>query len=183
MKRQHIDLAPVSLRRQLHRLHPAARALAVAGLLLCVLAGVRAQKLLARLDALDAQTAHLAARAAQSARLPATVASEPIAAPQATAVNAAVARLNLPWGEILDALEAATPKQVALLSIAPEPSRATLRIEAEGSRSEDMIDYLKALEQQPLFGRVYLVKHEIARDGTDGVVRFEVEAQWRRGGP
>jgi Tfp pilus assembly protein PilN len=95
-------------------------------------------------------------------------------------VNAAVARLNLPWDDILDALEAATPQQVALLSITPEPSRALLKVEAQVATSEAMIDYLKALEKQPLVGRVYLVKHEHVRDGADSVIRFQIEAQWRR---
>lgn len=179
MRVLNIDLAPFSLRRQLHRIHPAARGLAVAALLLCVLAGFRAHKLLARLDSLDAQAAHLAARAAESTRSAVRVPSEPVDAKQGAAVNAAVARLNLPWDDILDALEAATPKQVALLSITPEPSRALIRIEAQGS-GEDMIAYLKALEQQPLIGRVYLVKHETARDSANGIIRFQIEALWRR---
>jgi hypothetical protein len=43
-----------------------------------------------------------------------------------------------------------------------------------------MIDYLTQLEQQPLFERVTLVRHERMRDGMDGVIRFQIEAQWRR---
>jgi Tfp pilus assembly protein PilN len=178
MKSLHIDFAPFTVRRQLHRIHPAARWLALAALLLCVLAGFRAQKLLVRLDSLDAQAAHLAARAAESARPVVAVTNEPIDVKQGAAVNAAVARLNLPWDDILNALEAATPARVALLSITPEPSRALLRIDAQGS-GEDMIAYLKALEQQPLIARVYLVKHEIARDSANGIIRFQIEAQWR----
>lgn len=182
MKPLHLDLAPFSMQRQLYRTHPIARWLVVAGLVSCVLAGYRAHKLFDRLDSLDRQSAHLAARAAQSARAHVKVTSAPVDAKQGAAVNAAVARLNQPWANILDAVEAATPPQVALLSIAPEPNRALLRIEAEGSNSHDMLDYLTALEQQPLFGRVYLVKHEVTRDGTDSVIRFLIEAQWRRTG-
>ncbi|MFM0340705.1 PilN domain-containing protein [Paraburkholderia fungorum] len=182
MRRLQLDLAPFSLRRQLYRIHPAARVLTLAGLLCCALAGFRAQKLLAHLDSLDSQAARLAARAEQSVRASMSVTSEPIEAKQGMAVNAAVARLNLPWGDILDALEAATPDKVALLSITPEPGRALLRIEAECSGSNDMIDYLKVLEQQPLFTRVNLVRHELTRDGTDGVIRFQIEAQWRGAG-
>jgi Tfp pilus assembly protein PilN len=179
MKRLQIDLARFSWRRQLYRIRPSARWLAMAGLLCCVLAGVRAHKLFGRLESLDEQAARFAARAAAAARSSETVASAPIDAKQATAVNAAVARLNLPWDDILNALEAATPRQVAVLSITPEASSALIRIEAEGNSSEDMIEYLKALGRQPLFARVYLVKHELTRDGTDGVFRFQLEAAWR----
>ncbi|HEY3596120.1 MAG TPA: PilN domain-containing protein [Paraburkholderia sp.] len=182
MKRLHIDLAPFSVRRQFFRTRPVARWLVLAGLLLCVLAGFRAQKLLARLDSLDSEAVHLAQRAVESARSLVRVTSAPIEVKQASAVNAAVARLNLPWDDILNAVEAATPHQVALLSITPEPARALLKIEAEGGSSADMIGYLKALEQQPLFGRVYLVRNELAKDHTDGVIRFQIEAEWRRAG-
>lgn len=185
MKRLHLDLAPFSLRREWYRLGPAPRAFALSALLLCVVAGFRAQKLLMRLDVLDGQLTRLEARA-DHARSATTVRTEPIDAKQAAAVNAAVARLNLPWNDILDAVEAATPSHIAVLSITPEPGRALIRIEAEASSgegsSQDMIDYLEALEQQPLFARVDLVKHELAKDGMDSVIRFSIEAQWRETG-
>ncbi|MFC0398994.1 PilN domain-containing protein [Paraburkholderia rhizosphaerae] len=180
MKRLHIDLAPLSARRQLHRTHTLVRCVALAALILCVVAGMRAHKLFGRLDRLQDEQASIASHAAQAARSRATVASRPIDAKQGAAVNAAVARLNLPWDDILDAVEAATPAKVALLSITPDPSRALLRIEAEGANSDEMIGYLKSLEQQPLFERVDLVRHELAKDHTDGVIRFQIEAQWRR---
>ncbi|CAD6547015.1 PilN domain-containing protein [Paraburkholderia sabiae] len=177
MKRLHIDLAPFSWRRMLDRTRPVVRVLSLAALLACAFAGYRAYGLLANLDSLDREAARLAARAA---RTTATRASAPIDAKQAAAVNAAVARLNLPWGEMLDAVEAATPSQIALLSITPEPGRALLKLEAECANAKDMIDYLTQLEQQPLFERVTLVRHERTKDGMDGVIRFQIEAQWRR---
>jgi hypothetical protein len=180
MKRLHIDLAPFSWRRALHRTRPVVRVLALAALLSCAFSGYRAYGLLANLDSLEREAARLAARAERSARGAATRASAPIDVKQAAAVNAAVARLNLPWGEMLDAVEAATPAPIALLSITPEPARALLKLEAECGDSKDMIDYLKQLEQQPVFERVTLVRHERTKDGMDGVIRFQIEAQWRR---
>src|ERR1700754_3415033 len=179
MKRLHIDLAPVSARRQLYRSHPLMRVLALAALIACVIAGLRAQKLLDRLDILERQQERIASHNAQAARSRATVSSQPIDAKQGAAVNAAVARLNLPWDDILDAVEAATPPKVALLSITPDPGRALLRIEAEGSGSADGLAYVRAMDHQPLFERVDLVRLELAKDHTDGVMRFQIEAQWR----
>jgi Tfp pilus assembly protein PilN len=185
MKRLNLDLAPFSLRREWYRIGPASRALALMGLLLCAVAGFRAQKLLVRLDVLDGQLARLEARA-EHARSSTTLGRETIDPKQAAAVNAAVARLNLPWNDILDAVEAATPSQVAVLSITPEPGRALIRIEAEANSgqgsSQHMIDYLKALERQPLFAGVNLVKYELAKDGMDSVIRFSIEAKWREAG-
>ncbi|WP_233451588.1 PilN domain-containing protein [Paraburkholderia caribensis] len=183
MKRLHIDLAPFGWRRTLHRTHVVVRVLVLAALLLCALAGFRAYRLLAHLDSLQTETARLASRTERMARASGASSSAPIDAKQAAAVNAAVTRLNLPWGSILDAVESATPSQVALLSITPEPGRALLKIEAECGSSKDMIDYLTQLEQQPLFERVTLVRHERMRDGMEGVIRFQIEAQWRRAQP
>jgi hypothetical protein len=179
MKPLSVDLAPFSMRREFHRVRPLARMLALAGLLLCVLAGLRVHERLLRLDSLDREAGRLAARAERAARGSADVKSEPVDAKQGAAVNAAVARLNLPWDALLDAVEAATPAQVALLSITPEPGRALVRIEAECGDSRGMIDYLTSLGRQPLFGAVNLVRHELSRDGPDSVIRFGIEVQWR----
>jgi Tfp pilus assembly protein PilN len=179
MKHLSLDLAPFSIRRELHRIRPLARVLALVGLLLCVLAGLRVHERLTRLDMLEREAQRITARAQRAMRASASVKTEPIDAKQGAAVNAAVMRLNLPWDALLDALEAATPSQVALLSITPEPARALIRIEAECGGSKDMLDYLTSLEGQPLFGAVNLVKHEVTKDGADSVIRFGVDVQWR----
>jgi hypothetical protein len=105
--------------------------------------------------------------------------SEPVDVKQAAAINLAVARLNLPWDNLLDAIEAATSTQIALMSITPEPGRALLRIEAECAGSKEMLDYLDSLGRQPLVGRVTLTRHELVKDGMDSVFYFQVEVQWR----
>jgi Tfp pilus assembly protein PilN len=87
--------------------------------------------------------------------------------------------LNLPWDDLLDAIEAATPAQIALMSITPEPGRALIRIEAECTGAREMLDYLSSLGRQPLLGRVTLTRHELVKDGMDSVLRFQVEVQWR----
>lgn len=179
MKHLSLDLAPFSVRRELYRIRRITRVFALVGALLCVLAGIRVHEHLSRLDALDRETARLAARVERLERASKAVKTTPIDVKQGTAVNAAIARLNLPWDGLLDAIEAATPPQIALLSITPAPGRALLRIEAECNVSKDMIDYLSALEQQPMLAGVNLVKHELVKDGGDSVLRFDVEVQWR----
>ncbi len=179
MKHLSLDLAPFSIRRELYRIRRITRVLALAGVLFCALAGIRIHEHLSRLDALDREAARVAARVERFERASRTVKTTPIDIKQGTAVNAAIARLNLPWDGLLDAIEAATPSQIALLSITPAPGRALVRIEAECNASKDMIDYLSALEQQPMLAGVNLVKHELVKDGGDSVLRFDVEVQWR----
>lgn len=177
-----IDLAPFSLRREWHRIRPSARLLALVGLLLCGVAAWRAQTLIVRLQALDAQTTRIVERNERILRAAQRVHREPVDIKQAAAVNLAVARLNLPWDALLDSIEAATPAQIALMTITPEPARALIRIEAECAGSQDLLDYLAALGRQPLLGRVTLTRHELVKDGMDPVLRFQVEVQWRGSG-
>jgi Tfp pilus assembly protein PilN len=179
MRNLPIDLAPFSLRREWYRIRPSARVLALAGLLLCGVAAFRAQGLIVHLQTLDAESTQIVERNDRAARVSQHVHSEPIDVKQAAAVNFAVARLNLPWDNLLNAIEAATPTQIALMSITPEPGRALIRIEAECAGSKDMLDYLASLGQQPLLGRVTLTRHELVKDGMDSVFRFQVEVQWR----
>ena len=174
-----IDLAPFSVRREWYRIRPSARVLGLAGLLLCGVAAFRAQTLLVHLQTLDGESARIVERIERAAHASQRVHSEPVDVKQAAAVNLAVARLNLPWDNLLDAIEAATPTQIALMSITPEPGRALIRIEAECAGSKDMLDYLGSLGQQPLLGRVTLTRHELVKDGMDSVFRFQVEVQWR----
>ncbi|MFM0739234.1 pilus assembly protein [Paraburkholderia xenovorans] len=174
-----IDLAPFSIRREWYRIRPSARALALAGVLLCGVAAYRAQTLLVHLQTLDGESARIVERNDRAAHASQRMHSEPVDVKQATAVNLAVARLNLPWDNLLDAIEAATPTQIALMSITPEPGRALIRIEAECAASKDMLDYLGSLGQQPLLGRVTLTRHELVKDGMDSLFRFQVEVQWR----
>ncbi|HTJ95079.1 MAG TPA: pilus assembly protein [Pararobbsia sp.] len=183
MRHLSLDLAPFSVRRELYRIRRTTRVFALVGALLCVWAGVRIHERFDRLDALDRETARLAQRVERFERASKAVKTTPIDVKQGAAVNAAIARLNLPWDGLLDAIEAATPVQIALLSITPTPGRALVRIEAECNTSKDMIDYLGALEQQPMLAGVNLVKHELVKDGGDGVLRFDVEVQWRGTAP
>ncbi|MGG1945575.1 PilN domain-containing protein [Trinickia sp. NRRL B-1857] len=179
MRRLSIDFAPFSVRRELSRVHPFALSLAVAGLLFCLLAGVRIHRLLSRLDSLDREAAHLAARAMRVNRRTAAASGEPIDPKLGSAVNSAIARLNVPWSDVLDALEAATPPQVFILSATPEAIGEKLKIEAQSGSPEQIVSYISALEQQPRFSSVYLMKHQRVRDGSADVIRFQIQAQWR----
>lgn len=174
-----IDLAPFSMRREWHRIRPSMRVLALVGVLLCGVAVFRAQTLIGRLRTLDGESARIVERNERAMHASSRVRSEPVDVKQAGAVNLAIARLNLPWDNLLDAIEAATPTQIALMSITPEPGRALIRIEAECEGSKEMLDYLDSLGRQPLLGRVTLTRHERVKDGMDSVFRFQVEVEWR----
>jgi hypothetical protein len=113
-------------------------------------------------------------------------AQRPLAAPtpslppeQAKAINAAIDELNVPWPDILQALEETRPKEVALLQVEPNTSRARLRIVAEAKSSAVLEDYVTALLQHPPFRR-FLPSHleEVVAEGQSRV-RLSFDLSWQ----
>jgi Tfp pilus assembly protein PilN len=178
MKRVRIDFAPPGLARTIHRTGPVGWSLAVLALGLCAGAGVVGWQTLERQRVLESR---LAAVRANSVAPVAVVPESPqpqVGALQAAAVNAAVLQLNLPWRALHDAIGAATPNTIALLSLEPDPRRRSMKITAEAKNSDDMIAYIEQLKQQELFGAVALLRHEINELDPNRPIRFQLDAQW-----
>lgn len=97
---------------------------------------------------------------------------------KAKSVNNAIARLNLPWHDLMDALEAATPNSIALLTLDPDPKTHLLRVTAEAKNSRDMTTYLKNLKVAGFFDSVLLTRHEINEQDPNRPLRFQFEARW-----
>ncbi len=179
MKRTNIDFAPRTLRRALFRVPPRFAGLLVPTACLCF---VLVSQLLAyqeEREQLEALQAAVAARA--NAVRPLPVAAQPtstVSEAQAQAVNDAVMQLNLPWRDLVEAVRAATPGNVALLALEPDAKRRTLRITAEAKSSDDMLAYVAKMEEQGWFASSALVRHEIAEQEPNRPLRFQLTAQW-----
>jgi Tfp pilus assembly protein PilN len=106
---------------------------------------------------------------------------KPVVIPEGRAleINAAILQLNLPWSDVFDAIEEATPANIALISIEPDPKKQLLKGEAEAINSDDMIAYIERLKKVALFVHVDLIKHEVNLQDQFKPIRFEFEAQWR----
>jgi hypothetical protein len=158
-------------------MHPAVLVLAVLGMLLCAQAGYAGYQLAGQRAARDAYERHLQER--RAARLQVRAAPViPIPEPQAAAINAAVLQLNLPWRELQEAVAAATPPAVAMLSMEPDARKSIVKLSAEVKNSEDMIAYIEALKQQEFFSNVVLTRHETMELDPNRPIRFQVEAAW-----
>ena len=181
MKALRIDFVPASPARAWHAAGP--------GLRLALLAAVAACGFVAALAVSNAQALAASAqsqRTAEAARpvRPARAASAPVVAEdEAAAVNGAVERLNLPWRDVFDAIEQATPDSVALLAIEPDAKRDVVRIVAEAGGTEDMLRYVERLKQQPFLTAAFLTRHDVDQADTNLPLRFQVEAHWRRVAP
>jgi len=183
MKRTHIDFAPRSLRRALFRVPPRFAGFLFPTAILCFVLVSQLRQYQEEREALEALQAAIAARSQAVRPLP--VAAQPaftVSDAQAQAVNDAVMQLNLPWRDLVEAVRAATPGNVALLALEPDAKRRTLRITAEAKNSDDMLAYLARMEEQGWFASSALVRHEIAEQEPNRPLRFQISAQWGTSG-
>lgn len=183
MKYTNIDFAPRTLRRALFRVPPRFAALLVPTACLCFGLVSQVVNYQEEREQLEALQAAIAAR--PSAVRPLPVAAAPkftVSDAQAQAVNDAVMQLNLPWRDLVEAVRAATPGNVALLALEPDAKRRTLRITAEAKSSDDMLAYVAKMEEQGWFASSALVRHEIAEQEPNRPLRFQISAQWGTSG-
>jgi Tfp pilus assembly protein PilN len=97
---------------------------------------------------------------------------------QLRAVNQAVGRMNVPWGNFFEALQGVSAPHVALLAIEPEASTLTLKGVAEAATPDAMIQYLEALKHTGFFKTVTLSHHEINMADPNAPIRFKFDATW-----
>lgn len=120
------------------------------------------------LRALQGQRGVMAARPTDARR--------PSLTPQQLQAWSQVARqLNTPWAALLDALEAHTPDDVALVSIEPDPRQNGLRLQAEAKTLDTLLAYAKELDRMAPFDGVRLIKHETNEQDANRPLRLSLE--------
>lgn len=179
MKALHLDFAAPSLSRMLANTSAMTWSIGVVALLALVVAGSSARTLMQQ-HATRQLTLQTLARLQHERMTPLPRADKPALPPaQVSAINGAIEQLNLPWRDLLDAIESATPASIALLALEPDARKHVLKGMAEAKDSAAMIDYIAALQLQPLFGSVALTRHEINEQDARKPLRFQFEAQWQ----
>ena len=179
MKKIRINLAPHSVLRSLYCTSLWTWLLTALGIALC---GCALVALLHQQLQLDQQLTRLHELDTTLARRrdikPATKKSA-ITDAQAAVVNGAIAQLNLPWDEVFDALETATPPTIALLSLDPDARRNTVKVLAEAKDSDGMVHYIEQVKKQELFTSVIITMHDVNQLDPNKPMRFQFEASWR----
>jgi hypothetical protein len=94
------------------------------------------------------------------------------------AANQISRELQMPWAEMLAALEAIPAPDVALLGVEPSALRHVVRITAEAKNSAAMLDYLQALQGGRQFSDVWLTSHLVQAQTPGTPVRFIVQLKW-----
>lgn len=178
MKTMQIDFAPPTLSRALLRLNTFTVIALAVGVVLCFSAGMAAFHVRMQRQAIQEEIQHTQTKLAKRLSITPVAKKTSISAAQAKAINLAVAQLNLPWQDVLDNIEAATPASIALLALEPDGKHHLLKGVAEARSPETMLAYVEELKRQPFFVSVILVKHELNEHDPNKPLRFQFEAHW-----
>jgi Tfp pilus assembly protein PilN len=107
-------------------------------------------------------------------------ASEPVMSiAQTQLLTSVIAQLNVPWSELLTALEAMKNPNVALLSVLPNPQKQQLELIGEARNIPALLSYLGALEDLTMLDHVTLQKHTVNESHPYQPVEFVIVARWR----
>ncbi|WP_148415776.1 hypothetical protein [Noviherbaspirillum massiliense] len=97
------------------------------------------------------------------------------------AANEIIHQLTMPWEQMFSTFELATSKDIALLSMEPDPKKKMVRVTAESKTTQAMLAYIRRLEKSVLLDDVVLLKHEVQLKDPEQPVRFVVTSAWRDG--
>ena len=133
-----------------------------------------------RLSEISAERAALQARLELQAGARATPANATRpAGDEAKGVERVTRQLSLPWPQMIESIESAASRQVALLQIQPEPERGTLRLTAEAGTPQAMLDYVRRLGESQALAGAHLVSHQVRREGGARPIQFVAQATLR----
>lgn len=175
-----IQTSPGSLNfgSQLVLTRPAA-ALLLAGV---IAAGAVASQFWQQSETLNAARQSLQAaeqRLASARGIVTSSAAQPaLPAAQIKAVNEAVRRLNVPWGEIAQGIEAIRVPDTALLSIEPNARSGRMVVLAEAKNADAMLALYQRALNDSQFADAHLRKLEPNDKEALPVLRFSLDARW-----
>lgn len=98
---------------------------------------------------------------------------------QAKAAQAVVRQLSLPWAALVEVLENAAAKDVALLQVQPDAQQRLLRITAQARHHAAMLDYVRKLTAANMLSDVHITSHQTQLDDPQRPLQFTVLATFR----
>jgi len=169
MPRVELDYAAPVRRAPWAGLAVLAVSLAVAGVMLENYRGVRAE--LARLEARSglAGPERKLVRALSKERLE----------EEAKSAEAVVRQLTVPWASVMQAIEQAALRDVAILQLQPDAETRSLKLIAEARQREAMFEYLRRLGAARGLTEVHIVSHQVQRDDPQRPIQFSLQASMK----
>lgn len=98
---------------------------------------------------------------------------------QVARANGIIRQLALPWDRLFEALEKASSRDVAVLSIEPDPSRGLLRAGAEAKNAKAMFAYLQGLGKSGFLQDPVLLSHQLRQEDPLRPIQFTFSASWQ----
>ena len=92
--------------------------------------------------------------------------------------NRVIRLLSPPWEDVFLTLESENGKDVALLSLEPDPVTAQVRVTAEARDTLAMLDYLERLRLGGRLSPAVLQSHQIVTEDPNRPLRFGFTASW-----
>ena len=92
--------------------------------------------------------------------------------------NAILDQINLPWESLFDSIEHAATEDIALVSLQPNVSSRALRISGEAKNMSELLDFVEALEREPIFENVHLLNYKIKQDNPHRPIIFLLTEVW-----
>jgi hypothetical protein len=100
---------------------------------------------------------------------------------EAKGVQAVVRQLTVPWGSLIQAIEQASSRDVALLQLQPDAENRLVRITAEARNAEAMFEYARRLGSAKGLAEVHVVSHQLQREDPQRPIQFSVQASLASG--
>jgi len=151
------------------------------GIVVLALALGLAAELLARYRDTRLELARLEAAAGlvSPERRPARILPKERLDEEVKAAEAVVRSLTLPWASLVETLERAATREVAVLQLQPDAQSRVLRLTVEARSREAMFDYVRRLGAARTLAEVHIVSHQVQLEDPQRPIQFSVQAALR----
>ncbi len=85
---------------------------------------------------------------------------------------------QLPWDDLLDALENAQQNDVYLMQVLPDASAQHVTVEGKATDLKAVLLYIDALAQSKVLKDVFLQQHEVNKELSNTPIDFTIIAKW-----
>ncbi len=156
--------------------------LLAAGLVAGGLAALEQRHLSTRLQAREAQLEEIRSMSRRARPAIAMQAADtPEVREQIKKANTVLAQMNVPWGELFEAIESADEGAVALLQVQPDARSRTVLMGGSARDLPAVLAYMTRLERTERLKDVVLMSHEVKLKEPGTPVAFQLLARWVEG--
>jgi Tfp pilus assembly protein PilN len=95
------------------------------------------------------------------------------------AAEIVVRSLTLPWASLVETLEKASTRDVALLQLQPDAQNRLVRLTLEARSRQAMFDYVRRLSASRTLADAHILSHQVQIEDPQRPIQFSVQATMR----